>query len=438
MTEEKLAGPVSPAGFAARGLSSLWQVVSSTVVGLLSGAVLVYLSPLVNGAIKPPRPVPNFAYTVEGMQVTFANHSTGGTQGWWDFGDGTALEPFSPNQADFVHRFPAAGSYSVKLVLSNLIGEDADRTVSLKVDPTASSTPTIRGLQAICKTTTVPATVTLLADVRNADTVLWNIDDLPVVVDDVPSNGQMSRIVTFTYYGTKTIRLIALNGKSHVEASTEVWVDVPEDTPQILVYATETPTRVRMVGYSVLFPAMHGGDTYPFAIERKPHHSNEVIVEAHLDKVPSEDKVRNPRLLVASDRRSFRLQGELVRGTAGATPSWCGNIELKTMSASAAATPTCEPLSKALTLPGRTVLDLPPTFLAGAKGVQWELRQGMDVLMRDGQAPTTAVTQQVQMGGRSYRMQVQQVGSQIVIDAVPAAPTATPVPGTATSIGRPE
>ena len=432
MTEEK------PAGIAARGLSTLWQVVSSTVIGLLSGAFLVYLSPLLNNAIKPPRPVPNFAYTVEGMQVTFANSSTGGSQGWWDFGDGGPLVPFSPNQADFVHRFPGPGSYSVKLVLSNLIGEDADRTVSLKVDPTASSTPTIRALQAICKSTTVPATVTLLADVRNADTVLWNIDDMPVVVDDVPSNGQMSRIVTFTYYGNKTIRMVALNGKDHVEASTEVWVDVPEDTPRMLLYATETPTRVRKVPYSILFPATHGGDSYPFAFERKLHHANEVIVEAHLDQVPNERLVRNPQLLLASDRRSFRLQGELVRGTSGATPSWCGNIQLKTMSTGTAATPTGEPLTKSLTVPGRTIVDVPPNFLAGAKGAQWELRQGMAVLMHDGQMPTTPVTQQVQMGDRSYRLQVQQVGSQIVIDATPAVPTTTPVPGTNTSVVRPE
>jgi hypothetical protein len=432
MVEEK---PPS-AGIAARGLSSLLQVASSTVVGLLSGAFLVYLSPLLNNAIKPPRPVPNFAYTAEGTQVTFANSSTGATQGWWDFGDSTALEPFAPNQAEIVHKFPGPGSYTVKLVLSNLIGEDADRSVSLKIDANASSTPSIQNLQAICKSTAVPATVTLRADVKNADTVFWSIDDLPVIIDEVPSGGQMSRIVTFTYYGNKTIRLVALNGKNHVESSTELWVDVPEDTPKMLLYATSTPTRVRMMPYSVMFPAKHGGDDFPFAIERKLKRANEVIVDAQLDQVPSDQLVKNPQLLIAPDRRGFQLQGELVRGgLGGARPSWCGTVELRTMAANAAATPTGEPLVKALTLPGRTIIDLPANFLDRTKGVQWEIRQGMDVLMRDGKAPVTPVTQQVQMGNRPYQVQVQQVGMQLVIDAVGPSPTA--VPGTSTSIVRP-
>ena len=31
-------------------------------------------------------------------------------------------------------------------------------------------------------------------------------------------------------------------------------------------------------------------------------------------------------------------------------------------------------------LPGRTTLDVPANFLAGKKGVQWEIRQGMNVV----------------------------------------------------------
>jgi PKD domain len=432
MTEEKEDKPHTLAGF---GLSTLWQVVSSTVIGLLSGAFLVYLSPLLNNAIKPPRPVPNFAYTAEGTQVTFANRSTGGTQGWWDFGDGTPLEPFSPNQADFVHKFPSPGSYTVKLVLSNLIGEDADRSVALKLDVASSSTPSIENLQAICKSMAVPATVTLRADVKNADTVLWSIDDLPAILDDVPTDGQMSRVVTFTYYGNKTIRLVALNGKNHVESSTEVFVEVPQDEPRLLLYAMETPTRVRMVPYSIMFPATHGGDNFPFTFERKLWHNNEAIVDAHLDgPPPSERIVRNPQLLLSSDRHSFRLQGTLLR-TGDATPSWCGNVELRTTAAGAAATPIGEPMARNLTVPGRTIVDLPANLVDGSKGVRWEIRQGMNVLMGDGKAPTTPVAQQVQMGNQPYRMQVQQVGSQLVIDAI--GTSSSGVPGTATSIVRP-
>ena len=101
---------------------------------------------------------------------------------------------------------------------------------------------------------------------------------------------------------------------------------------------------------------------------------------------------------------------------------------------SAIPTPTGDPLAKSLTLPGRTIIVLPTNFLDGKKGVEWELRQGMDVLMRDSKAPVTPMTQQVQMRGQPYRVQVQQVGSQLVIDAVGSSPA---VPATSTSTVRP-
>jgi hypothetical protein len=153
--------------------------------------------------------------------------------------------------------------------------------------------------------------------------------------------------------------------------------------------------------------------------------------------MPSDRVVRDPQLLVAADRRSFRLQGDLVRDIGGMTPSWCGTVELTLMAANATPTPIGEPLTKSLTLPGRTVIELPATFLDSKKGVQWELRQGMDVLMRDAKAPVTPVAQQVQMGKQLYNVQVQQVGTRLIIDTAAGTPTTPVVPGTSTSIVRP-
>ena len=191
------------------------------------------------------------------------------------------------------HRFPGPGSYTVKLVLSNIIGDDAERTVALKVDSAGSSTPSIANLKAICKSMAVPATVRIQADVKNADTVLWSIDDLPLIIDDVPSGGQIGRTVTFTYYGNKTIRLVALNGKNYVEQSTDIFIEVPDESPRMLLYATETPTRTRMLPFSVSFPENFGSDSFPFTWERAADPGDVFVDAPDLDQRPSETLVRN-------------------------------------------------------------------------------------------------------------------------------------------------
>src|SRR5262249_14822377 len=87
----------------------------TSVFGLVSGAALMDLTPLVNNVIKPGKPVPNFAQQASGLTVTFNNRSTGGTHGWWDFGDGSALEPYEPDKDTITHTYPRSGNYNVKL-----------------------------------------------------------------------------------------------------------------------------------------------------------------------------------------------------------------------------------------------------------------------------------------------------------------------------------
>src|SRR5262245_39797562 len=106
----------------------------ASVFSLISGAVLMYVSPLVNSAIKPAKPVANFAQQVDGLVVTFANRSTGATEGWWDFGDGSALEPFVPAQEALKHTYARPGVYTAKLSLRNFIGEENERTVAVQLD----------------------------------------------------------------------------------------------------------------------------------------------------------------------------------------------------------------------------------------------------------------------------------------------------------------
>src|SRR6266852_8634344 len=69
------------------------KAVGGGIGGLVSGAIMMYASPLVDKFVKPPKPVANFEKLIDGTTITFHNRSTGATDGWWDFGDGTALEP---------------------------------------------------------------------------------------------------------------------------------------------------------------------------------------------------------------------------------------------------------------------------------------------------------------------------------------------------------
>ena len=130
MAEEKAPGYIR--GWIKAGITS--------IMGLCSGAVLMYVSPLVTTAIKPGKPLANFSEHVEGLTVTFQNRATGASDGWWDFGDGSPLEPFAATQEAIIHTFPRASSYNVKLSLRNFLGEENDRTVPVNLEGT-SKTP---------------------------------------------------------------------------------------------------------------------------------------------------------------------------------------------------------------------------------------------------------------------------------------------------------
>src|SRR5947209_3315073 len=92
----------------------------TTVFGLVSGACLMYFSGVINYVIKPGKPVANFQSEYQGLTVAFHNRATGASEGWWDFGDGSALQPFVPGAETVTHTYARPGAYTVKLSLRNL------------------------------------------------------------------------------------------------------------------------------------------------------------------------------------------------------------------------------------------------------------------------------------------------------------------------------
>ena len=128
---------------------------NNAIVAVLSGALpgLVlgyYLSPLLDKVIKPSKPVANFATQIQGMTVHFQNRAVGGSEGWWDFGDGSALEPFTAAQDNVPHKYEKPGVYTAKLTLRNLIGEENERAVSINLDTAAApAAPLIEVLEVV-------------------------------------------------------------------------------------------------------------------------------------------------------------------------------------------------------------------------------------------------------------------------------------------------
>src|SRR2546427_118954 len=88
------------------------KALATTMLGLCSGAVLMYVSPPTARFASPPRPVANSPPEPQGLTVHFHNRSTGGSEGWWDFGDGSALEPYAAGQDDLTHTYARAGVYT--------------------------------------------------------------------------------------------------------------------------------------------------------------------------------------------------------------------------------------------------------------------------------------------------------------------------------------
>ncbi len=131
----------------------------------------MYLTPLVNKVIQPAKPVANFEAKPDGFTVRFQNLSNV-AQGTWDFGDGTPLQPVGSQNEFITHKFPAQGDYTVKLSVHNILNEENDRTVVVKLgDAAAASTkPTIIELKAIPMSAgnMAPATFRLASQVENA------------------------------------------------------------------------------------------------------------------------------------------------------------------------------------------------------------------------------------------------------------------------------
>ena len=305
MSAAVATAPVKKSGF------GIFKATLGGFAGLATGVIGVYATALVDQVAKPGKPIANFAVVrADGLNVNFQNQATGQT-GWWDFGDGSPLEPFEPEKS-VAHTYAKAGHYSVKLTVRNFLMEENDRSVPVDLTtPAAQATPptiTDFTVEPIGGTATAPATFRLRGEVKNADRVIWDLGGDKVEVTDSP--GVFEKLFVIEKPGDLTIQMIGLMGKVPVRKSAVVKVSAPlNGALSVLLRVTDTGTQIerREIPQTVSLP-IPAKDAKPVerVLSAGPGFT---IAEAKLGKVNS-TALKNLKIEVAADKKSAKLTGD--------------------------------------------------------------------------------------------------------------------------------
>jgi hypothetical protein len=424
-------------------LSGWLKAVIGTFAGLVSGALVMYASPLLDKVVRPARPMANFGVEADGLAVTFHNRSQGAS-GWWDFGDGSPLEPVVPDEQVVSHVYASPGDYSVKLTMRNYLGEEHERQVVVRLQTDQGDPPLIASLDAIPLSpgSFAPATFRVLSRVKNANVCVWDLDeDRPLEVTTDPS-GTLDRLVTFQRAGGYVIKLAAVNGGRSAQRSEIVSVLEPPAGAitailSVSADATQVEKRSKKHTFAQSFPPESKDGV--FRIDRQvPAEAGYQITGVSLQTAagqgqggpgqptlsvdPSAAKApgaRNLQLRVADNHRSVRLTGELVRagglGRRGAPPSLALPVLLHEERQSSVSLPAV-PMSGTLALPGSLVLPLPPVpenWVDVHRQMRLELRDGDRVIWQESQLPRGAT---VTVRNQRYTLTAVPVGEQVRID----------------------
>jgi len=285
------------------------------LAGLMAGGVGMYASAIFNQVAKPPRPVANFAISAEGMTVTCQNHATG-QSGWWDFGDGSPLEPYTSEQTNVPHTYTKPGNYAVKLIVRNFLMEENERSVPVDLSTTgtaataAATGPAIPSfsVEPIGGVATAPATFRVRGEVRNADHVIWDLGTEQLEVGD--SKGIFEKLVVFEKPGPYQVQLIGYNGKQAVKRAVQVNVsEARSGTFSAVVRVTDSGTQIdrkeTTQTLTVPLPAK-GATTIERAISVRPGHT---IAEVRLGKVAN-PAMKSMRVEIAANKKTAKVIGE--------------------------------------------------------------------------------------------------------------------------------
>jgi hypothetical protein len=312
-------------------------------LGLVSGAAAMYATALFNTVVKPPMPVANFAVTADGLSVRCENRAAGDS-GWWDFGDGSPLEPFDPAQPAVTHAYAKPGNYSVKLTVRNFLLEENARSVPVDLSAAAPQLlpPSVTALQVEpVGQRMAPATFRVKGEVKNAERVIWDLggDKLEVSTE----NGPFERLVVFEKPGLFPIQLTGLTGNTADKKAATVKVD-PPTAATVSAFLSVTDAGARTERQTV-------PETIPVPVPEKGAKQLSRVVEARRSCTIIEAKlagespaIKNLKAEVAADRRSVTLTGEWAAlGEAGRKAAGGSNVLVRLLLTEERAVPVAIP-----------------------------------------------------------------------------------------------
>jgi PKD repeat protein len=449
--------PVSDKEPESGGKSGGWlKTCLGTIAGLCSGAVMMYLSPLLDMIVKPAQPQANFAVEHQGLAASFHNRSLHYTSGWWDFGDGSPLEPVNPGQDVLTHTYPDAGDYTAKVTVRNLIGEENDRSVAVHLATAQAAPPQIASLDIVPVSAGcyAPATFRITTKVKNAQVCVWDFSDgRPLeVITDVPDT--QDRLVTFQKPRRYTIKLAAVNAGQATEKTTTIDVlGAPTGTVTALVNVLDRGTRVETLNSSYAiaesFPPQSRESV--FAINRQvPARMGFEIREVRLqsgqgpaisvkngqmgmDVDPAAlgaTGARKLHLQLSPDRQVLSLTGELFK-TGGllkrnqGTPAVLVPVVIVQKRRSPTQRPPV-PVAATLTIPGSALLalpDAPPGWEDLQRQLRLEMRDGDQSILPESPLPHSGA---ILVRGRRCTLTATPLGDHVRIDLSEVPPPLGP------------
>ena len=349
------------------------KTIFGAMLGLASGVGVMYATAIVDRVAKPPKPVANFAISHDGLTVTCQSHASG-ESGWWDFGDGTPLEPFDSGQQSVSHTYAKAGNYSIKLIVRNFIMEENDRSVPVDLSTPPQLLPPTIALQVepINPNSVAPATFRIRGEVKNADRVLIDLGDR---IEVATEPGPFERLVVFDKPGNFPIQLIGHTGKQAVKQMAMVTVTAaPAGSLSVFLKVTDMGTRTerRQVPETAIFPAPAKGAKNPEqTLKALPGYA---IKEAKMGKVTG-TAMKNPKVEVAADGKSAKVSGEWAGDPAkGGTETIVQVIFSEERQVNV--TPMTDSASAMFTATGMVTLPLPPAPVPGVqRKMHLEFRQ---------------------------------------------------------------
>ncbi len=416
-------------------IKGMFKVVVGSFLGLCTGAIMMYANAIFDKVVKPPKPVANFTIGgAEGLAVTFQNLASG-QSGWWDFGDGSPLEPFEADKSQVAHTYAKPGTYKVGLTVRNFLMDENDRSITVDVSAPAASPntlpPAIKGFKVEALTgTQAPATFRITGELENADEVIWKLGHKTEHL--TAQTGPIEKFVQLDQPGQQHIVLSAFS-KARKEPQVMVQTVDIQAQKQAVYTATLTVSdsaeRVDRIKLTEILPLQvrdkSNAATTGFlrTISASP---NATIQEIALDKSAKAVIRRDTlKIEIAKDRRTATIAGTwTLAGDALFREAGGSDVPLPLIVTEERVTrlsPRTSQMSGVLDAKQQIVIRTPPNPLPNVKRTA---TVDFGLLMPDGKRTTVASgpldaagnwTGKAKLGGKDYTVQARTVGGQVVV-----------------------